>query len=109
MASTTVTRGNVLTTILLQATLTPVATAANSTVEQSFTVLGIQVGDQISALSLQAAYTSLVDSINVRASAANTLTVAFNNNTGGSLTAPAGLYYIEINRPESLPAPVNAV
>ncbi len=94
-----VTYGNVQSTFLLTLSLTPVATAANSTVEQSFTVPGLILGDQVSALDANFAYSSLVSIVNSRVSANNTLTIAYANNTGGSLTAPTGSYYLEINRP----------
>lgn len=97
-------RGNLQGTILLQISLTPAATGATTSAEQTFTVPGLLVGDQVSALSLQGAWTVLVDIVNLRVSANNTLAVSFQNNTAGSLTAPAGTYLLEINRP-SLPGP----
>jgi hypothetical protein len=94
-----VTYGNVQSTFILTISITPVATTNAATVEQSFTVPGLQVGDQVSALTALFAFTSLVDIINARVSAANTLTLAFSNNTAGSLTYPAGSFYLEVNRP----------
>lgn len=94
-----ITFGNVQSTFVLTITITPVATAAASTVEQSFTVNGLQLNDQVSALNALFAFTSLVDIVNARVSAANTLTLAFSNNTAGSLTYPSGSYYLEVNRP----------
>ena len=108
--SSTISRGNVLNTIVLQVNLTPVAVAANSTVEQSFTIPGLIAGDQVSAFILQAAYPNTdVSYVNARCAANNTLTVAYQNGTGGSLTPPSGNYYIEINRLENLPPPANLV
>lgn len=92
--------GNVQSTFVLSITLTPVATGAGVTVEQSFTVPGLLVGDQVSGVEAQFAYSSVVSLINFRVSAANTLTVAFSNPTAGSLTAPTGIYYVEVNRPD---------
>ena len=97
--------GNVQDTFVLSVSLTPVAVGATSTVEQSFTVPGLLVGDQISEFSLQAAYTVNVAAVNVRVTANNTLTVAYQNSTLGSLTPPAGTYYLEVNRLAQLPAP----
>jgi len=94
-----VTYGNLQSTFLLTVTLTPAATAATTTLEQTFTVPGLQVGDQISGISPQFALTTQVDIINARVSAANTLAVAFSNVTAGSLTYPSGTFYIEVNRP----------
>ena len=46
--------------------------------------------------------------MNCRVSGANTLAVSFQNNTGGSLTPPAGTYLLEVNRPETQSLPSNA-
>lgn len=79
--------------------ITPVATGAGVTVEQSFIIQGIQPGDVIQS-SFNGAFTSQVDVVNVRVSAANTLTVAFSNGTAGSLTYPSGTWRLEVNRPD---------
>jgi hypothetical protein len=109
MPSTTVQRGNVSTTIIAQVSLTPASVGATTSAEQSFTVPGILPNDQISAVSLQAAWTSLTSLVSFRAISANTLGVSFSNGTAGSLTPPAGVYFVEINRAEALPLPANAV
>lgn len=96
--------GNIASTFLLQVSLTPIAVAATTSAEQSFTVPGLLSGDQVSALNFQGAWTVLVDAVNLRVSANNTLSVSFQNNTGGSLTPPSGNYLLEINRP-AFPAP----
>src|SRR5713226_5604365 len=94
-----ITYGNVQSTFVLTLALTPVATANATTAEQLFTVPGVQLGDQISGITFLAAYSSLVDITNYRVSANNQIAIAFTNNTAGSLTYPAGNFYIEINRP----------
>lgn len=96
------TYGNVPSTFLLTVKLTPVSTATITTAEQSFTVPGLQVGDQVSDLSLisGAFPNTLLTIANIRISAANTLTIAFTNTTAGPLSYPTGTYYIEINRPD---------
>lgn len=96
--------GNVSSTFILQVSLTPVAVAATTSAEQTFTVPGLLAGDQVSALNFQGAWTILVDAVNLRVSANNTLAVSFQNNTAGSLTPPSGTYLLEINRP-AFPAP----
>jgi hypothetical protein len=95
------TNGNVQSTFVLTVSLTFVATAATTTAEQSFTIAGLQVGDQVSDISyIGGAFpNTLVTLENARISANNTLTLAINNSTAGSLTYPAGSYYLEINRP----------
>lgn len=100
-----ITRGNLQGSFVLSVPLTPVAVATVTSAEQTFTVPGILVGDQISNITLQAAWTVLVDIVNTRVVSNNTLGVSFQNNTAGSLTPPAGTYLIEVNRPSQLPLP----
>ena len=94
-----VTFGNVQSTFVLTISITPAATTNAATVEQSFTVPGLQLGDQVSAINALFAFTSLVDITNARVSANNVLTLSFSNNTAGSLTYPSGSFYLEVNRP----------
>jgi hypothetical protein len=93
-----VTFGNIQSSFILTVSITPAATAATTTLEQTFTVPGLQVGD-ILTISPQFAISTLVTIENARVSAANTLAIAFNNSTAGSLTYPSGSYAIEVNRP----------
>ncbi len=108
MPGTTICRGNILYNILVGATITPVSVAANITAEQSFTVNGLQANDGVQ-VSAQVAQTAGVGIVNARVSAANTLTIAFANFTSGALVPVSGAYAIEVNRPENLPLPTNAV
>jgi len=94
-----ITFGNIQSTFVLSLTITPAATGAATTLEQTFTVPGLQLQDQISGITPQFAYSSLVSLDTYRVSAPNVLAIAFSNGTAGSLTAPAGLYYVEVNRP----------
>lgn len=93
-----VTFGNIQSSWVLSISLTPAATNATTSAEQTFTVPGLQVGDQVS-IGINAAVTVLVDIVNVRVSAANTLAITFANGTAGSLTYPSGTYTLEVNRP----------
>jgi len=95
-----VTYGNVSGTFLLKTTLTPVSVAATTAAQQTFTVNGLQLGDQVSDVSLQAAWTVAATVVNAWVSANNTLAVSFYNGTGSPVTPPSGSYYIEINRPD---------
>lgn len=108
MTGTTINRGNVAVTIVCSLALTPAAVGATTAAEQTFNVPGLQVGDQVSAIELQAAWTSLTSIVGARVTAANTLGISFANGTGGSLTPPAGTYLLEVNRPETQPLPTNA-
>lgn len=94
--------GNLQSTWLLTVTIAPAATAAATTLEQTFTINGLLPGDQISGITPQFALTSLVDMVNYRVSSANTLAIAFSNASAGSLTYPTGSFYIEVNRPAGL-------
>lgn len=98
-------RGNLQGTYVLAVALTPGSTATVTSAEQSFTVPGILVGDQISNITFQGAWTVLVDIVNTRVISNNTLGVSFQNNTAGTLSAPTGTYLIEVNRPSQLPLP----
>lgn len=108
MPSTTLCRGNVATALVVSTTLTPVAITTITAAEQTFTIPGLQVGDQVT-VSPQFAWTGLTSIAGTRVTAANTLGISFVNTTAGSLTPPAGIYLLEINRPESLPVVSNAL
>lgn len=107
MPSTTLGRGNILYDFIIGPTLTPVAVAGATSAEQSFTIQGLQVGD-ILDVNCNVAQTAGIGIVNVRVSAANTMTLMFANATAGSLTPAAGLYNINVGRPENLPLPTNA-
>jgi len=108
MPSTTIPRGNILLNLAIGPTLTPVSVLANTTAEQTFTINGLVVGDLISVYPT-AAQTAGIGLVSARVSAANTLAVGFSNSTAGALTPVAGIYNVEINRPEYLPLPTSAV
>ena len=101
MPGTTISRGNLLYAWLISPTLTPVAVAANTTAEQSFTIGGLVAGDFVDVCS-NAAQTNGIGIANVRVPSANTLTVAFSNSTAAPLTPVAGVYRCLVNRPESV-------
>lgn len=109
MPSTTITRGNVATTLLMQVTLTPVAVTSATSAEQNFSVAGVLSGDQISAFNYQGAVTGLVSIVNMRVVSSGVIGVSYANGTAGSLTPPSGTYLIELNRPESYPLPASAI
>lgn len=90
--------GNIQASYILLVTLAPVNTAIGLTVEQSFTVPGLQAGDVVS-VTAQFAISTLMTIENPRVSANNTLTIAFNNPTAGLLAYPTGVFAVEVNRP----------
>lgn len=102
MPGTTINRGNILYTTVISTTLTPASVATVTTAEQTFTVRGLNSGDQISAVTLQSGpWTNLTSIVSFRVSATDTLSISFQNGTAGSLTPPSGTYLVEINRPET--------
>ena len=99
----TICRGNLQATLVLQATLTPVAVGATTAAEQTFTIPGLLPGDQISDVGLQAAWTTAVAVTNWRTTSTGLLAVSYYNSTAGSLTPQSGVYLIEVNRPSGTP------
>lgn len=81
---------------VLSVPLTPVSVATVTIAEQSFTVTGLQVGDVI--VWTKPALANAVAPVNMRVSAANTLTVAYVNPTAGALTPTAETYLITVFR-----------
>lgn len=101
MPGTMISRGNILYSFIISASLTPAQVNATTAAEQTFTVPGLRVGDQISGISFSGAITNLVSIVNFRVSTADTLGISFANGTGGALTPAPGTYLIEVNRPEA--------
>ncbi len=108
MGSSTLARGNIEAEKIFSISITPSQVAANTTAEQSFTVLGIAPGDYINVASAAAQTTGILVG-NVRITAANTLTVQFANITGAGLTPVAGTYGVVWGSPENLPLETNAL
>jgi len=108
MPGTTIGRGNVLYDFLIGPTLTPVSVAANTTAAQSFTVPGLLPGDFVDVNLQNADQLAGIGIVNARVSAADTLRIQFSNSTGGALVPTAGVYGINVTRPENSPLPVNA-
>jgi len=108
MPSTTITRGNVLSTTIIGPSLTPVATASYTSATQTFNVPGLLTTDIIKVIGLAGAQTSGIVVAQAYCAAVNVLTIQFGNITAGTLTPAAGAYTLEITRLEG-PAPVTAV
>lgn len=108
MPGTTIPRGNILNTILFTSTLTPSAVLANTTSEQTFTVIGVAAGDYINCSSGAAQTTGIVIGT-VRVTSANTISIQFGNITGGTLTPVAGTYGFVWGRAEGPTMPTNVL
>ena len=107
MSSTTIARGNVLSSTVIQYTL-PVTTIADSSDEVSITVPDVQVGNVV-FVSTGFAQTKGVACVNARVTAANTIALDFVNATGSSAVTVAGVYYLKIVKAENLPLPTSSV
>lgn len=77
---------------LYSETLTPVAVAASTSAEQTFTVSGLVTGRSVVVNG--PAPTAGTGIVNARVSAANTLALTFGNFTAGSLTPASGTYLV---------------
>jgi len=96
-------RGNVQNTVLLSIVNSFSSVAANTTAQQTVTIAGLQLGDQISAIS-KATFQAGLIVVGGDVSAANTLRVTFGNFTGGGIVPTAGdTYIVEVNRPSIYP------
>jgi hypothetical protein len=90
--------GNIQLDALLSVVLSPVAVAANTTAEQTFTVTGLIVGDFVNVVKPTAQ--AGIGIVNSRVSAANTLAITFANATVGSITPTASeAYVLNVTRP----------
>jgi len=89
--------GNIQAEYIVNAALTPVSVAAATIAEQSFTVAGLQVGDQVGCT--KPAMANAVGVLQARVSALNTLTIAYINPTAGALVPTAETYTFNVVRP----------
>ena len=92
--------GNIQKNGLLTVTLAPAATAAAITAAQTFSALGLGIlpGDQISAISPPSYTPAGVFPVSALVTGVDTISILFANVTAGSLTAPTGVYTLEVNR-----------
>jgi len=108
MPSTTIARGNSLSTFYIAPSLTPVAVAAQVSPAQTFNIAGLQTTDIIVVVGYNGTQTSGIIIAEADCLTAGVLSIQFGNLTTGSLTPAAGVYSIQIVRAEG-PLPVTAV
>ena len=108
MPSTTIARGNAISTFYIAPTLTPAAVLTAVSPAQTFALPGLQTTDIINVISYVGNQTSGIVIAESDCLTANVLSIQFGNITAGTLTPAAGVYYIQIVRPEG-PLPVTAV
>ena len=99
MAVTTI-GGNVLAAGVLSVTLDVTTVNAATTVEQTFTVPGLQVTDFVFA-NPGANFSAGVGVAGARVSAPDTLSIRLVNATAGALNPPAVTFTVLVVRPES--------
>lgn len=97
--------GNVANTLLLTVTNSFAIVNTQSGNQQTMTVKGLRLGDQISAISKTTFQAGLVI-VGGDVSAADTLRVTFANGTAGNITPTVGdTYTVEVNRPTNITLP----
>ena len=109
MPSTTLARGNAISTFYIGPSITPAAVAANTTAAQTFNLPGLQTTDIIVSQGYIANQTVGIFIAECDCLTAGVLTIQFGNVTAGSVTPAAGIYEFNIARPENLPLPTTAV
>lgn len=90
--------GNTTGIYIISSSLTPAEVAATITAEQTFTVTGLKVGDNV--IVNPPSITAGAGLAGARVSAANTLAITFVNANAAAKTPPAGTYTIVVFRPE---------
>jgi hypothetical protein len=97
----TVARGNIINQWAIAVTLSPVSVAASTNAEQTFTILGLHLGDFI-WVNKPTTQTGLQLG-GCRVSAKDTLAINFANSTGSPITPTASeVYTIFVARPDNL-------
>lgn len=91
--------GNLYGAYYISTTINPASVAAATAAEQTFTVTGLRVNDQVVVTKPTA--TAGLGIVNARVSAADTLAITFMNATAGAIDAASETYTIAVYRPES--------
>jgi hypothetical protein len=107
MPSTTIARGNSLSTFYIQPTLTPTA-VATAGASQNYSVPGLLTTDNIIVLGIVGSQTNGVVAAEADCLTAGVLTIQWLNATGSSATPATGQYVLQIVRSEG-PLPATAV
>jgi len=106
MPSTTINRGNVLSTTIITPSITPVAVASYTSAGQTFNIPGLLTTDLVQAIGANGVQTTGIVIGECDCFANNVLTVQFLNVTNASATPIAGNYSFMVSRLEG-PAPAN--
>ena len=106
MPSTTVTRGNVLSTTIIGPALIPAATAAYTSAVQTFNIPGLLTTDVIQSVGAVGLQTAGIVIGECDCYNNGVLSVQFLNVTAASATAISGIYYFMVSRLDGT-APIN--
>ena len=108
MPSTTIARGNAISTFYIAPSLTPASVATVTTAAQTFNVPGLQTTDIVNVIGYQGSQTAGIIIAEADCLTAGVVTIQFGNVTAGSVTPAAGTYIVQVVRPEGS-LPVTAV
>lgn len=90
--------GNLQLDMLLQLTISPASVAAATVAEQSFTLTGLIVGDQVTVS--KPTFQAGLAVVSARVTAANTIAIAFINPTASPIVPTASeVYTVALSRP----------
>jgi hypothetical protein len=109
MSSTTLARGNAISTFFIGPSITPTQVTNATTSNQTFNVPGLQTTDIIVSQGYIANQTSGIFIAECDCLTAGVLTIQFGNFSAAPATPAAGIYEFQIARPENLPLPTTAV
>ena len=109
MPSTTLARGNSITTFYIGPSITPVSVAASTTAVQTFSVPGLLPTDIIVAQGYIANQIAGIFIAECDCLTAGVLTIQFGNCTTGAVVPTPGVYEFQIVRSENYPLPATAV
>jgi hypothetical protein len=105
MPSSTITRGNSLSTFYIQPSITPAAVNSYTSTVQTFSVAGLQTTDIIQAVGAVGVQTAGIVTGECDCYNTGVLSVQFVNATNAPATPISGAYIFQITRAEgSLPA-----
>ena len=108
MASTTITRGNILELFYIGPTLTPAAVASYTTEVQTFNIPGLKTTDIILAHGAKGVQVAGIITAEADCYIDGVLSFQFANTTAAAVTPFAGTYILQIARTEG-PLPLTAV
>jgi len=105
MSSTTINRGNALSTTYVGINITPSAVATVTTATQTFSLPGLQTTDIVTVIGYNGTQTAGIIIAEADCLTPNVISIQFGNVTAGSVTPASGIYTVQVVRPEgSLPA-----